>query len=57
MTPLVESSETLGFAQIPASCDGRGVDVATHVDAYLDHLRVERALANNTLESYANDLR
>jgi len=33
------------------------VDLATHVDAYLDHLRVERALSHNTLESYANDLR
>jgi integrase/recombinase XerD len=26
------------------------------VDAYLDHLRVERRLANHTLESYARDL-
>jgi len=27
------------------------------IDAYLDHLRVERRLSNNTLESYARDLR
>lgn len=27
------------------------------IDAYLDHLRVERRLANHTLESYARDLR
>lgn len=28
-----------------------------HLDAYLDHLRVERRLAGHTLESYARDLR
>src|SRR6476620_5613555 len=27
------------------------------IDAYLDHLRVERRLAEHTLESYARDLR
>lgn len=27
-----------------------------YVDAYLDHLRVERALSKNTLEAYARDL-
>src|SRR6478609_4726179 len=27
------------------------------IDAYLDHLRVERRLADHTLESYARDLR
>jgi integrase/recombinase XerD len=33
------------------------VELATHVDAYLDHLRVERGLSRNTLEAYAADLR
>ncbi|AGP37817.1 site-specific recombinase [Sorangium cellulosum] len=32
------------------------VDLATWVDAYLDHLRVERALAPLTLEAYGHDL-
>jgi integrase/recombinase XerD len=32
------------------------VDLAGWIDAYLDHLRVERALAGNTLEAYARDL-
>jgi integrase/recombinase XerD len=32
------------------------VDLATWVDAYLDHLRVERALALYTLEAYGHDL-
>jgi integrase/recombinase XerD len=35
--------------------DGTGASVA--LDAYLDHLRVERRLAAHTLESYARDLR
>lgn len=30
--------------------------LASWVDAYLDHLRVERALSRNTLEAYARDL-
>jgi integrase/recombinase XerD len=33
-----------------------GVDVAGHIDSYLDHLRVERGLSRNTLDAYANDL-
>jgi integrase/recombinase XerD len=33
------------------------VDLDGWIDAYLDHLRVERALAKNTLEAYARDLR
>jgi integrase/recombinase XerD len=32
------------------------VDLSSAVDAYLDHLRVERALAPNTIASYASDL-
>jgi integrase/recombinase XerD len=32
------------------------VDLQGWIDAYLDHLRVERALATNTLEAYARDL-
>jgi integrase/recombinase XerD len=32
------------------------VDLHRWIDAYLDHLRVERGLAKNTLEAYARDL-
>ena len=32
------------------------MDLYGYIDAYLDHLRVERALAKNTLEAYARDL-
>lgn len=32
------------------------VDMQGWIDAYLDHLRVERALAKNTLDAYARDL-
>jgi integrase/recombinase XerD len=32
------------------------VDLDGWIDAYLNHLRVERALARNTLEAYARDL-
>ncbi|HTB79001.1 MAG TPA: site-specific tyrosine recombinase [Polyangiaceae bacterium] len=32
------------------------MDLPGWIDAYLDHLRVERALAGNTLEAYARDL-
>ena len=32
------------------------MDLAAWVDAYLSHLRVERALASNTVEAYAHDL-
>jgi integrase/recombinase XerD len=32
------------------------VDLHAWIDSYLDHLRVERALARNTLEAYARDL-
>jgi integrase/recombinase XerD len=33
------------------------VDLDGWIDAYLDHLRVERALAKNSLEAYSRDLR
>lgn len=33
------------------------MDLSTYVDGYLDHLRVERGLATNTLSAYATDLR
>jgi len=32
------------------------VDLSTWIDLYLDHLRVERALAGNTLDAYSRDL-
>lgn len=32
------------------------MDLHAWIDAYLDHLRVERALARNSLEAYARDL-
>ncbi len=32
------------------------MDLHGYIDAYLDHLRVERGLARNTLEAYARDL-
>ena len=32
------------------------MDLHGWIDAYLDHLRVERALAKNSLEAYARDL-
>jgi integrase/recombinase XerD len=38
----------------PASPSARG---DAQIDAYLDHLRVERRLADHTLESYGRDLR
>jgi len=34
----------------------RTVDLSAAIDAYLDHLRVERALASNSVASYATDL-
>ena len=33
------------------------MDLSTYVDAYLDHLRVERGLSANTLAAYSTDLR
>jgi integrase/recombinase XerD len=32
------------------------VDISSAIDVYLDHLRVERALAHNSITSYATDL-
>jgi integrase/recombinase XerD len=43
----------------PAGGDRRifgRLDLHAWIDSYLDHLRVERALARNTLEAYARDL-
>jgi len=39
-----------------ASTLERNVDLQGWIDVYIDHLRVERALARNTLEAYARDL-
>jgi integrase/recombinase XerD len=32
------------------------VNIGGHIDAYLDHLRVERGVSKNTLDAYAHDL-
>jgi integrase/recombinase XerD len=50
----------LGLQKLATVC-ARGlrwsrVDLQGRIDAFLDHLRVERALARNTLEAYARDL-
>ena len=39
-----------------AAAEGLDAGSSALVDAYLDHLRVERRLSPNTLESYARDL-
>jgi integrase/recombinase XerD len=45
------------FASAAATDENRArLDIHGWIDAYLDHLRVERALARNTLEAYARDL-
>ena len=44
----VEKAESLRW--------GSALDLHAWVDTYLDHLRIERALASNTLEAYARDL-
>ena len=44
----------MGSAVVPGR-DGRGAGAAA-IDAYMDHLRVERRLAGHTLESYGRDL-
>lgn len=49
----------MGIGPNGPKCHGSGVaaDLSTYVDAYLDHLRVERGLSANTLSAYASDLR
>src|SRR5439155_7034357 len=52
-------SASLVQAARHSSCLGlywRWTAVRAVIDAYLDHLRVERRLAEHTLESYARDL-
>ncbi|PIE06098.1 MAG: site-specific recombinase, partial [Sorangium cellulosum] len=34
----------------------QSMDLHAWVDAFLDHLRIERALTRNTVESYSRDL-
>jgi len=50
-----EGSYNCGAA--PVTKDSRPAASTAAIDAYLDHLRVERRLAGHTLESYARDLR
>ncbi len=40
----------------PTACDDRFVQLDAAIDAFLDHLRVERALASATTEAYGSDL-
>src|SRR5262245_5456693 len=47
----------IAIADLKTNREYYHTDVADEIDAYLDHLRVERRLATHTLESYARDLR
>lgn len=46
-----------GEAQATLAPGASRLDLDTAIDGYLQHLSVERGLANNTLQAYARDLR
>src|SRR4051812_40245593 len=57
---LLSAIETGSYQKFPQARAGpyplRTVSLDRAIDAYLDHLRVERALSKNTLSAYATDL-
>lgn len=52
----VRSDEILGATSLCVTRWAVGMHADRWIDAYLDHLRVERALGPRTLEAYAGDL-